>query len=72
MVEKYRGEAERKQKNFTKFYETSSKTNENIEDMFKDFVLEIYKKNKNKILENRMQNKKLYEVLKKENSGSCC
>jgi len=45
--------------------------------MFKDFVKEIYKKNKNKVIENRQENNKLYEVMKKEviksdNSGICC
>ena len=45
--------------------------------MFKDFVKEIYKKNKNKVIENRQENNKLYEFMKKEviktdNNGFCC
>ena len=77
VIESYRGEDECKKKGFTKFYETSSKTNENVEDMFKDFVKEIYKKNKNKVIENRQENNKLYEVMKKEvikndNNSFCC
>lgn len=77
IIGKYKGEEECKKRNFTKFYETSSKTNENVEDMFKDFVKEIYKKNKNKVIENRQENNKLYEVMKKEvikndNNSFCC
>ena len=76
VIESYRGEDEYKKKGFTKFYETSSKTNENVEDMFRDFVKEIYKKNKNKVIENRQENNKLYEEMKKDfiktDRGFCC
>ena len=44
--------------------------------MFRDFVKEIYKKNKNKVIENRQENNKLYEEMKKDfiktDRGFCC
>ena len=49
------------------FGEVSAKTNENIMEIYNQFYKEIFYKNKEKILEKREQNKKLFEELLQDN-----
>ena len=58
--------------NFNFFGEVSAKTNENIMEIYNQFYKEIFYKNKEKILEKREQNKKLFEKLQQDNKGKKC
>ena len=58
--------------NFHFFGEVSAKTNENIMEIYKQFYQEIFYKNKDKILEKREQNKKIFEELQQDNQCSKC
>ncbi len=54
------------------FVEVSAKTKENIMETFKEFYMEIYHRNKKKIVEKRNNNLKAYENLKKQENNNCC
>ena len=57
-----------------KFAEVSAKTKENLMEIFKEFYMEIYHKNKKKFLEKKNKNMKTFENLQKQenNSSGCC
>ena len=55
-----------------RFVEVSAKTKENLMETFKEFYMEIYYRNKNKIVEKRKKNLKTYEILKKQDNNNCC
>lgn len=57
-----------------KFVEISAKTKENLVETFKEFYMEIYRKNKKKFMEKRNKNLKAFENIKKQenNNDSCC
>ncbi len=54
------------------FVEVSAKTKENIMETFKEFYMEIYHRNKKKIVEKRNKNLKAYENLQKQEINNCC
>ena len=57
-----------------KFAEVSAKTKENLMETFKEFYMEIYHKNKKKVMEKKNKNMKTFENLQKQenNNGGCC
>ena len=55
-----------------KFVEVSAKTKENLMETFKEFYMEIYRKNKKKFVEKRNKNLRAYENLQKQEINSCC
>jgi len=55
-----------------KFIEVSAKTKENLMETFKEFYLELYQKNKNKFIEKKNKNLKMFENLQKQENNSCC
>ena len=55
-----------------KFVEVSAKTKENLMETFKEFYMEIYRKNKKKFVEKRYKNLRAYENLQKQEINSCC
>ena len=57
-----------------KFAEVSAKTKENLMEIFKEFYMEIYHKNKKKFMEKKNKNMKTFESLQKQenNTGGCC
>ena len=55
-----------------KFVEVSAKTKENLMETFKEFYMEIYRRNKKKFVEKRNKNLKAYENLQKQEINSCC
>ena len=58
-----------------KFAEVSAKTKENLMEIFKEFYMEIYHKNKKKFMEKKNKNMKTFESLQKQennNNGGCC
>ena len=54
-----------------RFVEVSAKTKENLMEIFKEFYMEIYHRNKKKFLEKRNKNLKAYENLQKQEINSC-
>ena len=68
------GNIKAKRQGMNKFVEVSAKTKENLMEMFKEFYMEIYRKNKKKFIEKKTQNLKAFESLqKKENdNNNCC
>ena len=54
------------------FFEVSAKTKENLTEMFKEFYMEIYQKNKSKYIEKQNQNLKVFENLQKQESNNGC
>ena len=62
-----------KNKHFNNFAEVSAKTNHNIMEIYTEFYKEIFSKNKDKVLEKRNQNKRIFETIKnEENNCKCC
>ena len=55
-----------------KFIEVSAKTKENLMETFKEFYLELYKKNKKKFVEKKNKNLKIFKNLKKQENNSFC
>ena len=55
-----------------RFVEVSAKTKENLMEIFKEFYMEIYHRNKKKIVEKRNKNLKAYENLQKQEINNCC
>ena len=55
-----------------KFVEVSAKTKENLMETFKEFYLEIYRKNKKKFEEKKNKNLKMFENMQKQENNSCC
>jgi hypothetical protein len=55
-----------------RFAEVSAKTKENLMEVFKEFYMEIYHRNKKKIVEKRNKNLKAYENLQKQENNNCC
>ena len=67
------GNNKAKKLKMNKFVEVSAKTKENLMETFKEFYLEIYRKNKKKFVEKKNNNLKMFENLQKqENNESCC
>ncbi len=55
-----------------KYVEVSAKTKENVMETFKQFYMELYKKNKKKFVEKKNKNLKMFENLQKQENDSCC
>ena len=55
-----------------RFVEVSAKTKENLMETFKEFYMEIYYRNKKKVVEKRNKNLKAYENLQKQDANNCC
>ena len=55
-----------------RFVEVSAKTKENLMETFKEFYMEIYYRNKKKVIEKRNKNLKTYENFQKQEANNCC
>lgn len=55
-----------------RYVEVSAKTKQNLMETFKEFYMEIYHRNKKKVIEKKNQNLKVYENLQKQETNSCC
>jgi len=71
-IEQIRGINKAKRLGMDKFVEVSAKTKENLMETFKEFYLEIYYKNKKKVVEKKNKNLKMFENLQKQENDSCC
>ena len=72
LIDSSRGSNKSKKLGMNKFVEVSAKTKENLMETFKEFYLEIYRKNKKKFEEKKNKNLKMFENLKKQENNSCC
>lgn len=72
VIDQKRGFNKVKNLGMNKFEEVSAKTKEKLMETFKDFYLEIYHKNKKKIVEKKNKNLKMFENLQKQENNSCC
>ena len=55
-----------------RFVEVSAKTNENLMKTFEEFYMQIYHRNKEKVIEKKNKNLKAYESFQKQEVNSCC
>ena len=67
-----RGSQKAIKQKMNRFVEVSAKTKENLMETFKEFYMEIYHRNKKKIVEKRNKNLKAYQNLQKQEVDSCC
>ena len=72
VIDLKRGTIKATSQKMNRFVEVSAKTKENLMETFKEFYMEIYYRNKNKIVEKRKKNLKTYEILKKQDNNNCC
>ena len=72
VIDLNRGSMKATKQKMNRFVEVSAKTKENLTETFKEFYMEIYYRNKKKIVEKRNKNLKTYEILKKQENNSCC
>ena len=72
VVDLSRGKDKALKQKMNKFVEVSAKTKENLMETFKEFYMEIYRRNKKKFVEKRNKNLKAYENLQKQEINSCC
>ena len=72
VVDLSRGKDKALKQKMNKFVEVSAKTKENLMETFKEFYMEIYRRNKKKFVEKRNKNLKTYEILKKQENNNCC
>ena len=73
VIDLKRGTIKATSQKMNRFVEVSAKTKENLMETFKEFYMEIYYRNKKKIVEKRKRNLKTYEILKKQdNNNNCC
>ena len=72
IIDSSRGSNKSKKLGMNKFVEVSAKTKENLMETFKEFYLEIYRKNKKKFEEKKNKNLKMFENLQKQENNSCC
>ena len=73
VIDLKRGTIKATSQKMNRFVEVSAKTKENLMETFKEFYMEIYYRNKKKIIEKRKRNLKTYEILKKQdNNNNCC
>ena len=72
VVDLSRGKDKALKQKMNKFVEVSAKTKENLMETFKEFYMEIYRKNKKKFVEKRNKNLRAYENLQKQEINSCC
>ena len=72
LIDSTRGLNKAKKLTMNKFVEVSAKTKENLMETFKEFYLEIYRKNKKKFEEKKNKNLKMFQNLQKQENNSCC
>jgi GTPase SAR1 family protein len=74
VIDEKAGNNKAKAQRMNKFYEVSAKTKENLDKMFREFYMEIYRKNKSKFIEKKNQNLKAFETFQKQenNNNGCC
>ena len=75
VIDERAGNNKAKTQRMNKFYEVSAKTKENLDKMFREFYMEIYRKNKSKFIEKKNQNLKAFETFQKQennNNKGCC
>ena len=72
LIDSTRGLNKAKKLTMNKFVEVSAKTKENLMETFKEFYLEIYRKNKKKFEEKKNKNLKMFENLQKQENNPCC
>ena len=66
VIDERAGNNKAKTQRMNKFYEVSAKTKENLDKMFREFYMEIYRKNKSKFIEKQNQNLKAFETFQKQ------
>ena len=75
VISRENGIAKARKMKMDKFAEVSAKTKENLMEIFKEFYMEIYHKNKKKFMEKKNKNMKTFENLQKQennNNNGCC
>ena len=72
VVDITRGIQKATKQKMNRFVEVSAKTKENLMETFKEFYMEIYYRNKKKVVEKRNKNLKMFENLQKQDSDNCC
>ena len=72
VVDITRGIQKATKQKMNRFVEVSAKTKENLMETFKEFYMEIYYRNKKKVVEKRNNNLKAYENFQKQESNNCC
>ena len=72
IIDEKTGKNKAKKLGINNFFEVSAKTKENLTEMFKEFYMEIYQKNKSKYIEKQNQNLKVFENLQKQESNNGC
>ena len=72
IIDSSRGSNKSKKLGMNKFVKVSAKKKENLMETFKEFYLEIYRKNKKKFEEKKNKNLKMFENLQKQENNSCC
>ena len=72
IIDEKTGKNKAKKLGINNFFEVSAKTKENLTEMFREFYMEIYQKNKSKYIEKQNQNLKVFENLQKQESNNGC
>ena len=72
VIDLKRGTIKATSQKMNRFVEVSAKTKENLMETFKEFYMEIYYRNKKKVVEKRNKNLKAYENLQKQDANNCC
>jgi len=72
VVDVSRGKEKAIKQKMNRFVEVSAKTNENLMKTFEEFYMEIYHRNKDKVIEKKNKNLKAYESFQKQEVKSCC
>jgi GTPase SAR1 family protein len=72
VIDMSRGSQKAIKQKMNRFVEVSAKTKENLMETFKEFYMEIYHRNKKKIVEKRNKNLKAYQNLQKQEVDTCC
>jgi len=72
VIDENTGKSKAKMMGINKFFEVSAKTKENLNEMIKEFYMEIYQKNKLKYIEKQNNNLKAFENLQKQESNNGC
>ena len=72
IIDEKTGKNKAKKLGINNFFEVSAKTKENLTEMFNEFYMEIYQKNKSKYIEKQNKNLKAFENFQKQESNNGC
>ena len=72
IIDEKTGKNKAKKLGINNFFEVSAKTKENLTEMFNEFYMEIYQKNKSKYIEKQNKNLKAFESFQKQESNNGC